>query len=344
MTTSSPHILYVDDDEALRRLVERALSRRGFKVSLAENGYEALDLAESGDFDLIAIDHYMPGLDGLATLQKIQALRVAPPLVYVTGSEETQVAVAALKAGAADYVVKTVGEDFFDLLASTFRQALDKVELRKAKEAAEEELRASHARLEALLKEVNHRVTNSLQLVSAFVHMQASSISDSAAKDALVETQQRIQAIAQVHRRLYSSGDVEYVSMDDYLAALVAEMEQTWSTPASRRRLTLNSDPIRLKTDRAISLGIIVNELVSNACKYAYASGAEGEVRVSLSKGGNGHFTLCVEDDGPGLKEGPPQGTGLGTKLIKAMAGSLDARLHYDDSHNGVRACIEAPC
>jgi len=344
LTSPSPHILYVDDDEALRRLVERALSRRGFRVSLAESGLEAVELAESGQFDLIAVDHYMPGLDGLATLQKIQGLKAAPPLVYVTGSEETQVAVAALKAGAADYVVKTVGEDFFDLLAGTFRQALDKVELRKAKEAAEEELRASHARLEALLKEVNHRVTNSLQLVSAFVHMQASSISDKTAKDALLETQQRIQAIAQVHRRLYSAGDVEYVSMDDYLAALLAEMEQTWSTPASRRRLTLNSDPIRLKTDRAISLGIIVNELVSNACKYAYAPGAEGEVRVSLSKGRNGHFTLCVEDDGPGLTDGPPQGTGLGTKLIKAMTGSLDAKLRYDEGYNGVRACIEAPC
>ena len=68
-------------------------------------------------FDLVAVDHYMPGQDGLATLPAFVRCLICPPVVYVTGSEESRIAVAALKAGAADYVVKTIGEDFFDLLA-----------------------------------------------------------------------------------------------------------------------------------------------------------------------------------------------------------------------------------
>jgi two-component sensor histidine kinase len=344
LSEPAPKILYVDDDEGLRRLALRQLGRRGFDVTLAASGGEGVDRVRAERFDLVAIDHYMPGQDGLATLSALHAIPDCPPVVYVTGSEETRIAVAALKAGAADYVVKSVGDDFFDLLATTFHQTLEKVGLRSAKEAVEAELRASNARLETLLREVNHRVSNSLQLVSAFVHMQASALEDDSAKTALTETQQRIQAIAQVHRRLYSSGDVELVSMDDYLRALVAELEQTFSTPMSPRRLKLDAQPIRLKTDRAVSLGVIVNELVSNACKYAYAPDVGGEVRISLARAGEQGFRLSVEDDGEGLPtDGSIRGTGLGTKLIRAMASSLHAQISYDTTHRGVRAIVEAP-
>lgn len=344
MSDARPHILYVDDDDGLRRLVDRALTRRGFDVSLAGGGPEGVAMVRAGKYDLVAIDHYMPGQDGLATLNALHQIPECPPVVYVTGSEETRIAVAALKAGAADYVVKSVGDDFFDLLASSFQQALEKVRLRTAKEAVEAELRASNARLESLLTEVNHRVSNSLQLVSAFVHMQASALRDDAAKAALTETQQRIQAIAQVHRRLYSSGDVEQVSLDDYLQALVRELEQTWSTPMSPRPLRLVAEPIRLSTDRAVSLGVIVNELVSNACKYAYAPDQAGEVRISLKREGDDHFCLAVEDDGAGMPAGGViRGTGIGTKLIRSMASSLQAKITYDPDHRGVRAVVYAP-
>lgn len=344
MTASAAHILYIDDDEGLRRLAQRALTRRSFTVSLAASGAEGVEMVRTGTYDLVAIDHYMPGQDGLATLNLLHALPACPPVVYVTGSDETRIAVAALKAGAADYVVKTVGDDFFDLLASSFHQALDKVRLRSAKEAVEEELRASNARLEALLREVNHRVSNSLQLVTASVHMQAAMLTDPAAKGALMETQQRIQAIAQVHRRLYSSGDVEFVAMDDYLHALVAELEQSWSTPTSPRRMLLTAEPIKLKTDRAVSLGVIVNELVSNACKYAYAPECEGEVRIELARFSDTHFRLSVEDDGVGMpKDGSIKGTGLGTKLIRAMASSMQAEISFDPAAAGARATLNAP-
>lgn len=344
MSDSTPSILYIDDDEGLRRLFERSLSRRGFEVSLAADGTRGVEMARAGTYDLIAIDHYMPGQDGLATLQALRAIDDCPPVVYVTGSDETRIAVAALKAGAADYIVKAIGPDFFDLLATTFQQVLDKVRLRSAKEQVEEKLRASNTRLEALLREVNHRVANSLQLVSAFVQMQGNLLQDEAAQTALQETQQRIQAIAQVHRRLYSSDDVDFVSMDDYLSALVIELEQTWSTPKSPRLLLLEAEPIKLKAERAVSLGVIVNELVSNACKYAYPTGTAGEVRIVLSRHGEAGLLLCVEDDGQGFPaDGTIKGTGLGTKLITAMAASLNARVSYV-SQAGVRALVEASC
>lgn len=343
MSEARPRILYIDDDEGLRRLASRALQRRGFDVESEPGGAEGVARARVERFDLITVDHYMPIQDGLETLRQLMALPEPPPVVYVTGSEDGKVAVAALKAGAMDYVVKTSGDDFFDLLAESLRHALATVELRRAKEQAEQELRTGNQRLAALLHEVNHRVANSLQLVTAFVHMQTNAVADPAAKSALKDTERRIQAIAQVHRRLYTSDDVQSVEMSEYLAALLAELEETWSTPASPRKLKLSSEPLRLKTDRAVPVGVIVSELVSNACKYAYPPSVAGEIRIHLRRLGEDHFNLVIEDDGCGLPEdGMPRGTGVGTRLVRAMAKSLGAELTYDANHKGVRAVLHA--
>ncbi|RDE04562.1 sensor histidine kinase [Sphingomonas aracearum] len=335
-------ILYIDDDAGLARLAARVLGRRGYAVTTANSGAEGLKIAAAERFDLVAVDHYMPEMDGLETMARLHALPEAPPVVYVTGSEESRVAVAALKAGAADYVVKTIGDDFFDLLVSTFDQVLDRSRLEREKSAAEEQLRAGNERLAALLREVNHRVANSLQMVSAMVRLQAGATSDPGARDALEDTQTRIAAIAQVHRRLYTSDDVQQIDMREYLAAMIEELGETWSTPAAPRTLRLTAEPILLATDRAVSLGVIVNELVSNACKYAYPASGPGEVRVALGAEGD-RFTLAVEDDGCGIDlDAAPRGTGVGTKLIRAMAQSLQSAVLYDAREQGTRATLTA--
>lgn len=338
----APCILYIDDDDGLRRLVSRALERRGFRVDLATGGKEGAAMAAEHAYDLVAVDHYMPGQDGLTTLQQLRKMPSPPPVIYVTGSEESRVAVAALKAGAIDYVVKTVGEEFFDLLARAIEQGLARVRMLAEKERAEEQLRESNERLQAMLTEVNHRVANSLQLVSAFVHMQARSVGNEEAKTALADTQRRIGAIAQVHRRLYTGNSVNKVDMVEYLASLLEEIGDTWSTPEGPRALTLSAEPLELGTDKAVAVGVIVNELVSNACKYAYAATATGEIRVQLRSNGD-TFVLQVEDDGCGMPaDGSIKGTGLGSKLVSAMAATLKAAIDYDRGHAGVRATLVA--
>ena len=342
MTSPAPSVLYIDDDEGLCHLVSRFLTRRGFRVETAADGLDGAARAAAGSFDVIAVDHYMPRQDGLETLAQIRRMEDPTPVVYVTGSDESRLAIAALKAGAADYVVKTIGEEFFDLLATALLQAVERRQLQRGKEEAEAALHATNARLQALLKEVNHRVANSLQMVSAFVQMQSSGATDDATRRALTSTQRRIAAIAQVHRKLYTSDDVETVDMVDYLSALVGELEETWSTPESPRQLTLVAEPVRLKTDQAVSVGVIVNELVSNACKYAYADNGFGEVRIRLQRRDDA-FLLEVEDDGSGFSSrNPAQGTGLGTKLIRAMVSSLRAELVYEHRPVGFCASLRA--
>ena len=335
-------LLYIDDDRGLSRLVQKELGRHGYDVTCAPDadaGYAAL---QAGAFDVCALDHYMPGREGLDVLPDILALPTPPPVVYVTGAQDGRIAVAALRAGAADYVIKDVSEDFTALLRSALEDALLRRRLERENEAAQEEVRLARDRAEAMLREVNHRVGNSLQLVSSFISLQLRQLADEGARSALREAQVRIEAVAHVHRRLYTSSDLATVAMDEYLTGLVEELGKSIGPDTSPEggspRLSLRAEPMRVTTDQAVSLGVIVTELVTNAVKYAYAPGEGGEIRVVLEAAPDGRAILTVEDDGPGLGDGAPKGTGLGAKIVSAMAGGLRSAVQFDTEHRGVRA------
>lgn len=335
-------VLYIDDDEGIRRLAIRALTRRGYEVVGADSAESGLALLRAEAFDLVAVDHYMPGRNGLEALAEIKALPSPPPVVYVTGSEESNIAVSALKAGAADYVVKSVGDEFFDLLAASFALALERQTLLRQRAEAERALQESNERLGALLQEANHRIANSLQIVASFIQIQANAVSSEEARVALKEAKQRVQTISQVHRRLYTSTDIESIDMVEYLAAILRDLESAWSTVTATRPIRFASVPLRLRTDHAVSVGVIVNELVLNACKYAYKDGAPGEIRVAIDTD-VGTFKIRIEDDGIGFPaDVTPKGTGIGTKVVEAMARSLKATVAYGDGV-GARITLTAP-
>jgi DNA-binding response OmpR family regulator len=136
MTSAMPTLLYIDDDEALARLVDRGMTRLGFNVVHAASGKHGLDRLQQGDIDVIALDQYMPGLDGLETLERILAIPNSPPVVFVTAAQDSSIAVTALKAGAADYLVKDVQGDFIPLLHVAIDGALRQARIRKARDDA----------------------------------------------------------------------------------------------------------------------------------------------------------------------------------------------------------------
>jgi two-component sensor histidine kinase/CheY-like chemotaxis protein len=345
MNPAMPTLLYIDDDEALARLVERGLTRLGFKVVHAASGTEGLDRLAQGGIDVIALDQYMPGLDGLETLERILAVPDAPPVVFVTASQDSKIAVTALKAGAADYLVKDMLGDFIPLLQVALDGALRLAQIRKARDDAEAEVHASRDRYaalaterEVLLREVNHRVGNSLQIIASLLHLQANSSTQDDVKAALTNAMGRVAAVAQVHRRLYTSHDLKNVMLNQYLDALLEDLRR--SAEGNRMsRLTLKAEPIEIDPDRAVGIGIIVNELVMNAVKYAYPDGA-GPIDVDLHAEGD-DLVLSIADNGVGLNgKTDPRSTGMGRRIVTAMASKLEASVERDPNHAGTRIVV----
>lgn len=336
--TSAIRALYVDDDAALARLVQRALQRQGFVVDHAASAEDAFDRIKRQDTDVIALDHYLPEGTGLDFLARLRDVGRHPPVVYVTGSTELNLGVAAMKAGASDFVAKSVSEDFVTHLGTAMSQAVDRARLVAEKEAAEAEVRLAKERAELLLSEVNHRVANSLSLVASLVSLQTNLLTDQVAKDALAETRARIFAIASVHKRLYSTGDVRHVDLGEYLAGLLDNLGATLQAEGHGATLRADLVPIALGTDNAINLGIVATELVTNAFKYAYP-GRSGEIRVFLRRIGEDQAELVVEDDGIGRGNGG-SGTGLGTRIVTAIAGSMGAEVDYRALNPGTAASL----
>lgn len=198
----------------------------------------------------------------------------------------------------------------------------ERVKLRTA------DLARARDRAEVLVQEVNHRVANSLAMVTSMVQLQSRALSDQAAKDALSEAQARIFAIASVHKRLYTSKDARMVDLDEYLAAILDQLAVTMRNEGRGASLRYTIEPLKLATDASINLGVVVTELVTNAFKYAYPSG-NGEVRVRLVSLPESKIELTVEDDGVGRSDEAAKGTGIGTRIVQAIASSMEATVEY---------------
>ena len=334
-------ILYVDDDPTLAKLAARVLGRHDITVVHAASVATGLEEFNAGVFDAVVLDHYFQNGTGLQFLKSIGDACRRIPVLYVTGASEAQVAIDALKAGAADYVIKNVADDFFPLLLNSIQQALENFQLRREKEEAERLLVQAKERAELMAKEMNHRIANSLSLVSAMIRMQMNAVATEEARTALLETQSRISAIAGVHRSLYTADNVGEVELSAYLSSIIQDLAK--SAPDSEKiRITTDMETIKASPDQAVALGVIVTELTTNALKYAYPDGV-GDIRILLKTHEN-TIRLIVEDDGIGMSgQNPPKGTGLGTRLITAMAQSLRANVSQfnTQSSQGASVCVQ---
>jgi two-component sensor histidine kinase len=343
MISERPHLLYIDDDPGLGRLVQKEFERNGFTVELLGSGKAGVErLRSGGKADVVALDHHMPDQMGLETLGQIAALPNPPPVVYVTGESEGRIAVAALKAGAADYVIKDASPEFLTLLRAAIDGALEGRRQRFLREQAEAEMRAARDRFEALaneravlIREVNHRVSNSLQLIASLLQVQSAAQSDMKSAHILLNAYKRVSAVARVHKRLYTSADVRYVDLADYLCGLVEDLRQ--SADQGGRSLQFLASQTRIGTDFAIPIGLIVTELVINAFKYAYPNG-EGPIRVKAERHAD-LITVQVEDDGIGVTEPDwRRGGGIGSKIVLAMVEKIGGALNIETRPSGT--CI----
>jgi PAS domain S-box-containing protein len=197
---------------------------------------------------------------------------------------------------------------------------------------------------EMLLHEVNHRVKNSLQVVTSLLMLQAGRTEEPALKQALLEARGRIGVVAGIHQRLYSTSQHDRVDFGDYLEELASE---TLRSLNSSGKIELDfdiGDDVVMPLAQAVPLALVVSELITNAVKYAFPDGRSGKLTVSLRDEGS-RVEICVSDDGIGLPEdfNPAAGGGLGMRIVTALVRQVRGTLSIKSADPGAEFVISIP-
>lgn len=184
---------------------------------------------------------------------------------------------------------------------------------------------------ETLLREIHHRVKNNLQVVSSLLSIQGREITDDKAQQAVNESRNRVHSMALIHQFLYGEQNVSSIDMPQYVEQLSRKLFSTYSVDHDQVQLHVEVDPILLDVDTAIPVGLIINELITNALKYAFPNDREGNLWVIL-KENNEVLTLQVRDDGVGAKDPVPKSTSFGMKLLNAFKQKLEAEFEITNN------------
>jgi PAS domain S-box-containing protein len=213
-----------------------------------------------------------------------------------------------------------------------------------ARKNAEELVLASLREKEALLKEVHHRVKNNLQIISSLLNVQAEHLPDGSERTVFVESQNRIRAMALVHETLYRSEELAHIDLASYMEGLCNHLFRAYGVDPDRIKVELDLDSVTLDLDRAVPCGLIVNELVSNALKYAFPSGRPGHLAVGMAHCPQKGYSLAVSDNGIGLPANVEQGrpASLGLHLVRLLTKQLAGTMTIDRTH-GTAFTIEFP-
>ncbi len=203
---------------------------------------------------------------------------------------------------------------------------------------AEESVRASLREKEVLLKEIHHRVKNNLQIITSLHRLQIRQTTNDEVRQLLLESESRVRTMALIHENLYQSKDLELVELSHYVNNLVRMIFRSFGEPARKVKLVQEIDGYRVDFDTAIPIGLIVNELVSNALKYAFAGKSDGVIAVRFGKCDGGRWKLEVSDDGPGLPADIDtlKARSLGLRLVRILAKQLGGDLSVS-SDGGAR-------
>jgi two-component sensor histidine kinase len=337
-------VLQVEDSATDAALIERALSKAGYHVYTERvmNAQEMQAAVASRSWDVIIADYRLPAFDAPAALAIVQKSGNDIPFIVVSGAIGEELAVALMKAGAHDYLLK----DDLARLAPAVQREIGDARSRRARQMAEHALDVSEKRFtvqgaaldrqtelllqrETLLREIHHRVKNNMQIMSSLLSLQARTASNPETARMLEENQHRIQSMALLHEILYQSEDLASLDFSKYLRRMVDHLFLSYGANNRPIRLHTELDAVRFELDDALPLGLLISEVISNSLKHGFPEGRAGEIRVLLQYQPSTAVLLVLSDNGVGLP-GDLDWTAspsLGLRLVRALAQQLHATL-----------------
>lgn len=319
-------------DRGLCRVLLEEIYGPGLEFLEESEAAKGLETCRTAAPDCVLLDYNLPDMTGLEFLTQ---LHLEAPLhepafavVMLTDVSNYRVALEAMRSGAQDYLVKDriTGQK----LGLAILKATQKVGLIR-------ELREEHARLarsleekEVLLKELHHRVKNNLQVIASLLRLQAKAAADETVTAVLQESQHRVEAIATIHEQLYGSADLRSVPLAQQANLLMANLFSAFGVDPARISgqvvvcPRLDGAPLVLGVDQAIPIGLILNELISNALKHAFPDARSGFIHIE-AQSHDGRVDLAVIDNGVGVPEDldARKGKSLGLEIVEILARQL---------------------
>jgi PAS domain S-box-containing protein len=218
----------------------------------------------------------------------------------------------------------------FEFIPGTKSSLISLIDITDRKKS-ERLLKTSLKEKELLLREIHHRVKNSLQIISSLLTLQASEFDDNLIIEKYKETENRIHTIALIHENLYQSTDISNIDFKNYLEILIDDIMYSYKVDRKMIKTMLDLNDYELGIETAIPVGLIINELVSNALKHAFKSSEKGEIRVVLEKFDD-TYALTVQDNGIGLPNNivPENSKSLGLMLVNALVTQLEGKMSFD--------------
>jgi PAS domain S-box-containing protein len=350
----------VDVTERRRTLEALAQSETNFR-SLVERAPFGVTVTRAGA--IVYANRTFLELTGYGELSQLRGLRTLDALFHpdarelvqhrerrrAAGEELPPATIHCLRRDGSEYFVETASSliDFDGHPSHVFavRDVTDRERAEAVRLAADKAMRESLREKEVLLKEVHHRVKNNLQVIVSLINLQAQKIEDPALRSVFEETRSRVHAIALLHERLYGSKNLGRIDMRDYLAGLASDLSST-NFGARPIRLTVEAEDLYFEMDAAVPIGLIVNELVTNAYKHAFprTRPGSGEIRVELRREA-AEIAIVVSDDGVGYpgQLDPDTADTLGLLLITSLSGQLEGHATFHLQSQGARCEVRFP-
>jgi len=369
------NIIYADTNEqdvtAALEYFHRNMPRFHLKpVRYSDQVLQMLS-AQNNHVALVITETSFPNMSAMELIRSCRHTGINVPFIILTSVADESAAVAALKLGAFDYIVKR--ERYLAELANSsenaiYRSQLDELSLklyseieqinasleekvlqRTAELQNEVELRSESERQlkdavrqkDILLMEIHHRVKNNLQVISSLLNLQADGITDKRVLSLFEDCRHRVNSMALIHEKMYQSKNLVNIDIRNYMDDLIRSLIDAYD---SNKTIHLHTDiedhPFRI--DTIVPLGLILNEIISNSLKYAFGEKAEGDLYVSLHGTAPHKFLLEVSDNGKGIPEtiNFDKAESLGMQLIQMLSGQINGNVRVT-REGGTKYTIE---
>jgi two-component sensor histidine kinase/CheY-like chemotaxis protein len=292
-----------------------------FEISWATNYSDAVEDLRTNEFDVCLLDYRLGGNTAMDILRRLNKVPLRTAFIVFTGMTESGIDNDVLRYGASDYLSK---DDLSsELLERSIRYALHRKEY--------EERAAEHMReKELLLREIEHRVKNNLQIVSGLLNWHGRETRSRDAKNVFKEAQNRITTMALIHEKLYQSSDtLAAIDFQEYAHDLLELLVNAYAVKRGDVEIEVAMDHRFLNLAKAVPCGLILSELASNSLQHAFTGMKSGKkIGVGLRKYGD-YFHFVVRDNGKGMKNSRARKGSFGLKLIQLLVRQIGGRMRF---------------